>query len=663
MKITSLLLIFYLIASLSGLCQSPSWEEQVKILPSERARYDWAGFRVGMSGRYAIMGASRDREDENGANPMERAGSAFLFERNNEGQWIEIQKIVALDREAFNHFGSNVAISGNYALIGAPGENDDASGGNHIHGAGAAYIFERDSTGLWNQTQKLVASDRDETGSFGTRTDIKGNYAIIGAISEDKDATGANPMERAGAAYIFKRDSLGNWLEIQKIVHSDRNVRDQFGVAVEVDSPFVVVGTPNQDFNPVGGDSLFQAGAVYIFEIDSSGQWQEVQKIVSFDRGKQDGFGSQLSLNHETLIVGAPYEKDDLMGGNSMVDAGSAYMFERDSSGIWQEVNKLVASDRDNNDNFGISVSLSGDIALVGSSGDDEDVMGDNFIDRTGSAYFFEKDSTGNWTEIQKIIASDRDRDDRFGTSVGISGAYAIISAPFEGPPFGSMDTTTQEAGAAYMFQLYCRSASNRQAEACGEYLSPYGTYLWNSSGIYADTLINPDECDSIIITDLTIYSIDTSVTRVGDTLIATDSAASYQWLDCSEENSPIPGATNQMFTPTSNGEYAVIINANICADTSSCQLVSSVSIEDNIGKDGLAITPNPTDGDISISLSQPHYGATICIRSVMGEIVRKWNFEVLEQATIELDGPTGLFFVDIRSKDGFYVVAKVLKL
>ena len=114
------------------------------------------------------------------------------------------------------------------------------------------------------------------------------------------------------------------------------------------------------------------------------------------------------------MVIGV--DADDVNGGNS----GSAYVFERDGFGNWSEVQKLTASDGAVNDRFGGSVSISGDYAMIGAYGDD---------DSAGSAYIFDRNGAGVWSEVGKLTASDRAEFDRFGGSVLISGNTLLVGA------------------------------------------------------------------------------------------------------------------------------------------------------------------------------------------------------------------------------------------
>ena len=175
---------------------------------------------------------------------MASAGSAYVFERDGSGNWLQVQKIVAFDRGVNDNFAESVSISGNYAIVGAADESEDALGGNTILNAGSAYLFERDGGGNWNQTQKIVASDRAEQDFFGT-VSISGSYAIVGATWESEDADGNKA--KAGSAYLFERDGGGDWTQSQKIVASDREAGDFFGRGVSVSGEYAIIGAAQED--------------------------------------------------------------------------------------------------------------------------------------------------------------------------------------------------------------------------------------------------------------------------------------------------------------------------------------------------------------------------------------------------------------------------------
>ena len=252
-------------------------------------------------------------------------------------------KIVATDRQASDYFGYSVAISGNYAIVGAYYEDHDANEQNYKSDAGSAYIFELDTSGNWGQAQKIVALDRQKSDYFGYSVAISGNYAIVGAYNEGHDASGTSTStdtdtdfkSSAGSAYIFERNTNGNWSQVQKIVASDRQIDDYFGYSVAISGNYAIVGAYGEDHNANEQIYKSKAGSAYIFE-NTNGNWSQKQKIVASDRQSGDRFGYSVAISGNDVVVGAYREAHNTSGTSTsgtsehgyIVNAGSAYIFK-----------------------------------------------------------------------------------------------------------------------------------------------------------------------------------------------------------------------------------------------------------------------------------------------------------------------------------------------
>ncbi len=360
--------------------------------------------------------------------------------------WGQLEKIVASDRGSEDLFAHGVSISGDYAIVGAYCEDHDVLGTNELDRAGSAYIFKRNGFN-WEFQQKIVASDRAVEDRFGYSVSISGDYAIVGAYGEDHDVSGYNVLNFAGSAYIYKRTGE-TWSQQQKIVASDRGISDLFGYSVAISGNYVIVGAFAEDHDTLGGNEFLSAGAAYIFERTGE-TWSQQQKIIASDRGSKDYFGHSVSISGDYAIVGAYNEEHNAVGEDSLSVAGSAYIYKRVGE-TWSQQQKIVASDRSSDDNFGYSVSISSDSAIVGAYGENHDVLGNNELNNSGSAYIYVK--TGEtWVQQQKIVASDRSVDDYFGYSVAISGVYAIVGAYYEDHNISGEDSLFS-AGSAYIF-------------------------------------------------------------------------------------------------------------------------------------------------------------------------------------------------------------------
>ena len=410
--VLSVLTLLTISSGVFGQTIADFFPDESKLTASDGAEFDEFG-RVSISGDYAVIGAYGD--DDNG----NRSGSAYIFERDGAGNWSETQKLTASDGAGFDQFGSSVSISGDYAVIGASYDSDDG------FNSGSAYIFERNGAGVWSETQKLTASDAAEFDYFGV-VSISGDYAVIGAYNDDDN--GSN----SGSAYIFERDGAGVWSEVQKLTASDGAAEDYFGV-VSISGDYAVIGAYNDD---EGDAELIDSGSAYIFERNEKGFWSEVQKLTPSDGAEFDYFGLSVSISGDYAVIGA-YNDDD-----NGVASGSAYVFERDGAGNWSETQKLTASDGAAGDQFGSTVSIFGNTLAITAAYDDDD----NGV-HSGSAYVFDRDGSGVWSETQKLTASDGAAEDYLGSSVSIFGNTLVVGAVGD-------DDNGLLSGSAYMFDL-----------------------------------------------------------------------------------------------------------------------------------------------------------------------------------------------------------------
>ena len=149
------------------------------------------------------------------------------------------------------------------------------------------------------------------------------------------------------------------------------------------------------------------------------------------------------------------------------------------------------------------------------------------------------------------------------------------------------------------------KNSSSISITECFEYLSPSGNYTWTSSGQYLDTILNLSGCDSVISIDLTINSVDASASNVANTLSANLLNANYQWIDCTNGNSEIAGANDANFTPSINGNYAVIVSNSLCSDTSNCLNVNTINTNELLEYYSINVFPNPSREFVTISFGK----------------------------------------------------------
>lgn len=373
-------------------------------------------------------------------------GAVYVYTKDTGNSWNQVQSLHNSDQHQFDSFGMSVDIDNDFMIIGARGQDYDENGNNFVNAAGAVYIFEKDGSGNWNEVQKLVASDR---GSFqpvlGETVAISGDYAVAVAPREEKGLSGQPNLSNSGAAYIYERDGTGTWSEVQKIVSSDRDVSERFGeFAIDIFGDYIAVGVLREGLDASGANELGNAGAVYIFNRDTNGVWNEVQKVVTSDREIGDAFGRSVSMDGDYLVIGADYE-------DTQADAaGAVYIFKKDTNGVFNEMQKIVASNGDVNDRFGFSAAIDGNKIIVGVPFKDYIIGGTTYA-AGGAAYVFERDNAENWSQVQYSYGLDRAENDHFGYHVAISGDFAFAGAYQEDEDETGVNTLNL-AGSAYIF-------------------------------------------------------------------------------------------------------------------------------------------------------------------------------------------------------------------
>ena len=197
---------------------------------------------------------------------------------------------------------------------------------------------------------------------------------------------------------------------------------------------------------------------------------------------------------------------------------------------------------------------------------------------------------------------------------------------------------------------------------SCNSYTSPSGNYTWTTSGIHLDTIPNAGGCDSTLTINLTINTVNNSVTQSGATLTASAIGATYQWLDCDNSFAIINGATSQTFTATANGNYAVAISQNGCSDTSSCFAITGVGVNEINSENNFEIFPNPSDGDVIVQQSELNKNCRVIISNQLGQELFSENLNQKSQLLNLKSFSQGIYFVKVEMENGSVVMKKIIK-
>lgn len=329
--------------------------------------------------------------------------------------------IIATGGGAGDHFGESVGLSGDVAIVGAP--NARATDPNLLDGFGAAYIFRRNIDGQWVQEAALTAPDAARSDAYGCSVAISGDVAVVGARLDDH-AGGTN----AGSAYIYRRTTSGVWIQSAKVVSSTPSVNAYFGCAVAASGETVVVGAYSDAARGAA------SGAVYVFVPNGAG-WTQQTRLLGADTATFDNLGVSVAIDGDTVAAGA------WLNVSSGIQTGCAYVWKRTGT-QWAQQARLAASDAVGGDWFGNAVAVGGDVVVVGTSRKQIGANGNQ-----GAAYCYRRFGSA-WTQEAKLTAPDGAPVDYYGFSAAISGNVAVVGARFADV------NNVPDAGAAYVYAV-----------------------------------------------------------------------------------------------------------------------------------------------------------------------------------------------------------------
>lgn len=378
---------------------------------------DQFGWAVDISDRFCVVGAHEEDDGVVGT----QSGKVYVFDVNT-GNLIHILR----DPNAYStvqgdRFGFSVSIYGEIIAVGAYGESDTAAGIN----SGKVYIFNAITGGLLQVINNPNAFSTSVSDRFGYDIDLYKNYLIAGASEEDESG-----QSSSGRAYIFDVNDGSIIATINNPNAFSTAGGDQFGYSVAITDNYCAVGAWNEGSG--GGGS---SGKVYVFQIPSC------TLLYTFGGNDLAGarFGACIDMSNTHLIVGAIY--DNTQG----TDSGRAFIYSLERGILLHNLANPNIYGTANSDIFGRSVSIYGNYAVVGASG--ENVSGGGQQD-SGAAYIFNITTGSLVRAISNPNAWSTPAGDNFGNSVAIWGNHCIVGA------FAEDDNIGAGSGKAYVFSV-----------------------------------------------------------------------------------------------------------------------------------------------------------------------------------------------------------------
>jgi len=442
------------------------WMPAEIITASTGEIWDYFGTSIAMHEEFAVIGVPED--DDEGLD----AGGAFTFRRDLvAGNWTEEQRLPAAGGVADDRYGSSVAVSPEFLVVGAP--FDDATNLN----TGSVYVYRIEAGSIVFE-QKLVAGDGLPDDRFGSAVGISDDVIVVGAPYDDEGG-----QINRGSCYLFRRDPvIGQWIQEQKLVVVDVNGSSRFGTSVDISGDVLISGSP---FDSV---SVVHDGSAFVFRFDPlSAAWSQEQKILGPSFLAISELGRDVAILGDVAALGSEdqlviFRRDPALGDWVMDVSfllplrsvsldwgvlvagtpGGAYVYRLDTGNDWQLDQILVPSDAGFAQLANSSVAVEGQTAIVGAPGG---------ADHPGSVYLFRHDAALEvWTEIRKVECVDASDLDLFGWSVAIQGDVFAVGAPRVDIPCLPIPCSTCDAGGAFLFHasLLCHEFIRGDANGDG---------------------------------------------------------------------------------------------------------------------------------------------------------------------------------------------------
>ena len=476
--------------------------------------------------------------------------------RESANEFAQSAYIKASNTDASDSFGGNsVSLDGDTLVVGSRREDSASTGingdeaDNTAVDSGAVYVFTRDAAGTWSQQAYIKASNAEAGDEFGWTVSVSGDTLAVGAFGEDGAGTGVgadeadNTAANAGAAYVFTRDGAGMWSQQAYIKASNAEAGDQFAQRLALSGDTLAVSARREDSASVGvngdeSDNLgIDSGAVYVFTRDGAGVWTQQAYLKASNTDAGDEFGGAIDLHDDLLVVSAKNEDGAGTGinaddsDNTALNAGAAYLFERDGAGTWSQTAYVKASNTEIGDEFGRAVGVHGDLLVVSSMNEDGAGTGinadesDNTAVAAGAAYVFSRDGAGTWSQEAYVKASNTDAGDQFGNDVSLYGDILVVGAWLErslatGINGDQSNTALDKVGAAYVFirddagtwaqHLYVKSSNMDEGDVFGTVRVSGTTIAVGANGEdSAATGVDGDQSDNSASVSGAVYVFD----------------------------------------------------------------------------------------------------------------------------------------------------------
>jgi len=361
------------------------------------------------------IAAADDRAEFWFNNEFIMGGSLIMHQKDSNGVWRYTQTLKSPNPEDWGFFGSAVSISGDEMMVGARGDGEYILGPhpNTNFSVGTVYCYERSPSGQWGATQAIPSPSGQIRGRFGMEVVLEGNTAFINAPGESFITANQDTILFVGAVYVYEKDSLGTWQYKQRIAppempvvvplsngQSKSYIFPEFGATLAYGNGFLAVGSDYEPFISPAGDSLKNAGAVYLYQKDSTGLWTLSQKLRTPNTQAFDILGDMIEIEDSTMLLGISRSINPI---NSFNGFGGVLAYHLQPNGIWLLEQEIFPGDSMFTLNITRgSIDLEGDRFVLSAPSTNVDVG--LTIELNGAAFIYDRDASGLWQQTQSFV-------------------------------------------------------------------------------------------------------------------------------------------------------------------------------------------------------------------------------------------------------------------
>lgn len=569
-----------------------------------------------------INGTSDDFDPDSGVVTITSVGQrdVYVAKYTSSGQFVWLQQFGG----TLNEYARKIKAGKNDELVitcnfEGTVDFDPGAGVNNVTSAGSSDVFiaRLGTDGVLDWVKTIGNINANQGPSIGI--DGKGGIYSVGSFSgtldTDPDITATNFLSATGNSsdgVIIKLDSNGIFQWSHNISSNSAAIIND--VQPDGDNNLYLTGwfSGFADFDPSAAlDTMTNISGIDVFfwKMDYNGNHVWVKRAGNAMPEFYDGRSVKMDKNGNPFVLGIFEGTADFDPGVGTSNESSLGDFDIFVWGL------------DANGNFTFSKS-------VGGTG--KEVSSDLHIDNANNLYF-----TGFFT-------AQVDFNPWAGTNL-ISPASSVAD-------FHINKWSNCTPNASMTTQTICDTVFMLNGQT------------YTNSGTYTQNLTNIGGCDSIVTLQLTLTSIDTAISVAGNVITALQNGASYQWYTCNGNWLPIANETQQSFTASQNGQYAVVITQNGCSDTSNCVSILGLGLNPFMGNPLCNIYPNPSSGIVYFDWNSLNVDATIYIYTNLGQLLQQVVASGEPQTIIHFNQPSGNYIVKIIAKNDVMVVPLVIQ-